>query len=283
MTAEFQSAHREDRGPLAPTLAALPGDPRLAIDRLAELGYRRIQLSATQVGLRPREMDRSARRGLLATLQRREMAPAGLDAWVPARRLTDPAHADRALAALLEAVELAADMGRIPVCVNLPREDAESDDESDDGDSAGVLSIRELLGVLHDRAAHLGVTLANHRVPREGETEGWGAARDPDDPRGLGVDPPAWLAADRDPVDAVTMAGSALASVRLVDLLTTGMRGPVGDRSEGQLDLTAYRVALSVAGYEGPVVVDARQWVDPWAGLAQSAEAWRSATPVGMP
>jgi hypothetical protein len=38
-----------------------------------------------------------------------------------------------------------------------------------------------------------------------------------------------------------------------------------------------------VAGYERPVVVDARQWIDPWAGLKQSAHAWRRATPAGMP
>ena len=39
----------------------------------------RVQLSAAQAGLRPRELDRSARRDLLATLRRRELAVAGID------------------------------------------------------------------------------------------------------------------------------------------------------------------------------------------------------------
>ena len=47
---------------LAPTLAALGDRPRTAIDRLAGLGFRAVQLSASQPGLRPRELDRSGRR-----------------------------------------------------------------------------------------------------------------------------------------------------------------------------------------------------------------------------
>src|SRR5690606_35381914 len=106
--------------PLAPTLAALPGEPRRSIDRLHELGFRFIQLSATHPGLRPRELDQSARRDLLATLRRRERSPAGVDLWIPPEHFADAAQVDRAVAAAIAAIELAADLGRVPLSLALP-------------------------------------------------------------------------------------------------------------------------------------------------------------------
>ena len=70
--------------PLAPTLAPLGEQPRAALARLSKLGFRHVQLDATQPGLRPRELDRSARRHLAATLRRPEDSPIGVDLWVPA-------------------------------------------------------------------------------------------------------------------------------------------------------------------------------------------------------
>ena len=91
--------------------------------------------------------------------------------------------------------------------------------------------------------------------------------------------PAAGLARDEDPCGAITTLGDRLVSLRLCDLLTSGMRGAVGAGREGRLDVTAYRVAAGVAGYARPVVVDARQWADPMNGVLRSRDAWERAAP----
>jgi hypothetical protein len=47
------------------------------------MGFRSVQLSAAQPGLRPRELDRSGRRDLLARLSRLQMPAAGLESGWP--------------------------------------------------------------------------------------------------------------------------------------------------------------------------------------------------------
>ena len=68
---------------LAPTISDLDAAPRRAISQLSDAGFRAAQLSASQPGLRPRELDQSGRRDLLATLRRREVSASGIDAWIP--------------------------------------------------------------------------------------------------------------------------------------------------------------------------------------------------------
>ena len=217
-----------------------------------------MQLSAAQPGLRPRELDRSARRDLLASLRRRELAVGGIDAWVPPGHLLDPARVDRAVAALAEAIDLAGDLGRCPLSVALPRTEAEAEE--------GMLApVRQALVA---RADHRGVPVADHALPLPDDTA-----------LGIGIDPAAWLSRDEDPAGAVAALGERLVSLRLCDLLASGMRGPIGDAREGRLDVTAYRVAAGVAGYTRPVVVDARQWADPIDGVLRSRDAWERAAP----
>ena len=83
------------------------------------------------------------------------------------------------------------------------------------------------------------------------------------------------------PAAVVIEWAQRLESVRLSDLLTSGMRGPVGSTGESRLDLSAYQVALGVAEWRHAVVVDARRWIDPWAGLSLSLAAWRRAGGIG--
>ena len=241
---------------LAPTLAPLALPPRQAFDRLREMGFRHVQLSAAQPGLRPRELDRSARRDLAATLRRRELGVAGIDAWIPPAHFLDAARVDRAVAMVIEAIELAGDLGRCPVCLTLPADDSET----------GNPALASLVAAVVEPAQRRGVELADHAIPvaaREGI--------------GVGVDPAAWLARDEDPAAAVSRHAGRLVSVRLCDLLTSGLRGPIGDRQERRLDVIAYKVAVSLACPQRPVVVDARQWGEPWAGLRQTVEAWDAA------
>ena len=180
---------------LAPTLAALGDRPRTAIDRLAGLGFRAVQLSASQPGLRPRELDRSGRRDLKTRLSSLELTLAGLDLWVPDAHLRDPARADRAIAAIQAAVELAAELGRVALSLMLPeREDA-------------VSPISAILDAVVEKALRFGVPLADCAVPPSDRAE-----------VGVGIDPAIWMSHGRDPVEAVRVHADRLRSVRLSDL-----------------------------------------------------------------
>jgi len=221
---------------------------RQTFDRLHAMGFRWVQLSATQPGLRPRELDASARRDLLATLRRRELAVSGIDAWIPSSHFADEQHVDRAASALLEAVELAGDLGRAAVSVVFPRHGAE-----------GVIDAAAAA------AERSGVVMADHIAPV--------VERSHEHVIGIGVDPAAWLSAGENPADIINQYSTQLTSARVCDLLTTGLRGPIGT-GDGYLDVLAYKVALSVADYQRPVILDARQWTDPWSGIEQARRAW---------
>jgi sugar phosphate isomerase/epimerase len=233
---------------LAPTAAETGLAPREALKKLAAMGFRAVQLSATQPGLRPRELDRSARRDLLAALRRSELVLSGLDCWIPAEHFTDPQRMDRAGAALLAMIEMAGELDRCPVSIVLP-------------DDCG--GMEALLDEVRGHADRFGVRLADHAVTPAGPP--W---------TGVGIDPAAWLAAGADPAAGVGRFADRLVCARLVDLLRTGLRGPIGSGGAGRLDVLAYRVALSVGGYDRPVVVDARQWVDPLGGFEATKACW---------
>jgi sugar phosphate isomerase/epimerase len=238
--------------PLAPTLGPLVNSqtpPRATFQRLARAGFRHVQLSATLAGMRPRELDRSARRDLLATLRRAELTVSGVDFWIPISDFDDPARMDRAIAATQAAVELAADLGRQALSLILPGND-------------------EVVETLAVHASHHGVPLADHARPPS-----------PHVAVGVGIDPAAVLSQNVDPATEVMQAGPRLTVARLSNLSITGMRLPIGERGDGRLDAMAYRVALSVVGYRRPVIVDARQWTDPWSGIEQTQSAWRLAAP----
>lgn len=241
---------------LAPTLAALGDRPRAALDRLASLAFRAVQLSASQPGLRPRELDRSGRRDLLGRLKRVEMVPAGLDLWIPEAHLRDPARVDRAVGALQAAVELAADLGRITLSLLLPTRDETSD------------AIAPILQAVIEKSLRFGVPLADCTVPPSDRAD-----------VGVGIDPVIWLSNGRDPVDAVATLADRIFSARLGDLSASGDRKPVGavNGEQGRLDLGAYRSTLLGHGYAGPIVVDLRSNNDPWQELEQSVYAWGQA------
>ena len=234
---------------LAPTLAPLGDRPRVALERLAAAGFSRVQLSAAQPGLRPRELDRSARRDLLATLRRLGLGAVGLDLWLPVAHWHDPAQSDRAMDALVVAIRLAGDLGRLPLSVSL------ASTPDDGADSTPTAIARE--------AERYGIAIADHAVPPVVHPG-----------LGVGIDPASWLGAGRDPVAAVGAHAASLVSVRLGDLLPGGLRAPLGTGAGG-LDLSGYRRALQAASFRGPLVVDVRGWTDPWTGLAQTVQAWR--------
>jgi sugar phosphate isomerase/epimerase len=234
---------------LAPTLEAVGLPPRQALHRLADLEFRAVQVNALSAGFSPAELDRSACRDLLALLRRRELTLGGIDCFLDPGGFLDKARLDRTVAELRGAIALAGRLGRPPISLRLP---APCD-----------AMVRAVAVAEADR---WGVALADHD-PAAGPTPGIG----------LGLDTAAWLAAELDPLVAVTSGAADLVSVRLVDLLRSGMRGPVGDPVDGRLDVVLLRAALHAVGFAGAVVIDARQWPRPLEGILQSRAAWARA------
>ena len=252
---------------LAPTLEPLVSDDggpsiRQAFDQLQKLGFRAVQLTATQPGMRPRELDASARRDLISILRRRELSVAGLDLWIPPKHFLDAATADRAATAVQQAIELGADLGRVALSLSLPHLNAS------DSAAGQLKTIIDAIGAYGEK---FGVAIANHATPQP-RIEGSNI--------GVGIDPAAWLSQGKDPAAACLEHGDHLVSARLCDLWQSGLRGPIGNSREGQLDLTQYKVALSVTRYSAPIVIDARQWTDPWRGIEQTRAAWGSESAV---
>jgi len=245
---------------LAPTLSPLlkqgqdADEMRRALPQLSLLGFRHVQLSATQPGLRPRDLDRSARRDLLASLRRHELRLNGLDCWIPASHFVDFNQQDRAIDSLKSVVELASDLGRVPVSVAWP---THVPDQSTPSWRLDLIS----------HADRFGVALADHAVPPA-----------PRDQGGVGIDPASLLSHSLDPVASVREHGSQLSAVRLSDLDQTGLRCPLGSTADGRLDVEAFRAALLAAEFRGVITLDARQWNDPWRGITTSQTRWAAST-----
>ncbi|MEO0475148.1 MAG: TIM barrel protein [Planctomycetota bacterium] len=246
---------------LAPTLGpvahATKWPARKAIAEIGKLGFAAVQLDATLPGIRPRELDTTARRDLSATVMRAGMSVSGIDFFIPAEHYSDPQHADRAVAAAVAACELAGDLGRVPLSLNLPIAKADT----------------SLIQAVIDAADAQGVTLAIHdEADIDGLTH-WLATHAPPHV-GLGLDPAALLIRDNDPASAAQTHASSLRVARLSDASkgqADGGRQAVGS---GSLQVMAYRVSIDLAPNRlGPVVLDLR-------GLPAPLDAMRSAKAV---
>ncbi len=225
-----------DKAPDAPWSAG----PRRAIDWALSVGTKAVQLDAALPGLRPRELDQSARRDLAAVLRRAGAACSGLDLWIPEPHFTDPAQQNRAVDAIEDAASLAADLRRLGAIDGLP--------------AVSIRTHAETPSHLTDRLArtadHLGAALADHRWPRDGTT------------LPVGIDPASLLMSGHDPATTVARLASPPAAARLSDASALGRCVP----GAGSLRIDDYEVALSVARYAGWLVIDLR-------GIPNQAEA----------
>ncbi len=236
------------------TIGPLSMPARAAMDQCDRLNIRYVQWSANYPGMRPRDLDGSARRDLLASLRRRTLAPAGIDLWIPLDHFTENEHSERAAEALLATIILAEDLGGIPISTAFPAND----------------STQHILDVIQSEAHRRGVVIADHNT--KATPQSLPALK-------IGIDPAAVIACGDNPSSAVVDAGRNCKSARISDLLTSGTRGPIG-RPDGQLDVQAYRAALAAIEYDQPVVVDCRGWIDHWNGIRQSLHTWGNAAPV---
>jgi sugar phosphate isomerase/epimerase len=257
---------------LAPTLgpvvrqggeagAGSGGTVRGAVEVLARAGFRAVQLDATLAGIRPAELDRRARQDLAAMLGRQSMMLAGIDVFIPRRHFVDAAQVDRAMAAVLGAIALAAALGRVPVSLALPVAALGTDARA----------------ALVEAADGRGVRLAVHAEDQADALRQW--VEQVDMPAlGAGVDAAAVLGQGGDPVAAVHQWKGRLAVARLSDLDSPTAGGVRCAAGEGELDVAGYRIAVDLAaGRAGPVVLDLRGLANPLAAALRGKEAWDGA------
>jgi len=254
---------------LAPTIRQIVeaiGTVTDALSRLATAGFEAVQLDAALSGIRPRELDRRARKDLLALMTRRGMRLGGIDLLIPRRHYVETEHQDRAMQSTLAAIELAADLGRVALSIALPVADMDAD----------------LKSCLVEAADGHGVRLAVHAEDQLEALEAW--LTEVDLPAvGAGVDPAAMMAVSLDPSSVIYRTARRLVAGRLSD--QSDVPGAQGTRcvaGSGDLDLSTYRVALDLAANRaGPIVLDLRSVANPLAAATAAKTAWENAA-VGM-
>lgn len=235
------------------------------------IGAPAVQLNAATPGIRPRDLDRSARRDLAATLRREGLNCSGLDLWIPPEHFTDAAHADRAVASVLGAIDLAADLAAL----------AGGSIVSTRPVRPGVVSLllpaetpADLLAAITERAQSRGVLLADHHWPPRDSSSSALL---------IGLDPVAILSAREDPAASAAKLAARAASARIADLArsigqTPGTRVELG---RGQFDHFAYLVSLAAASYTGSAVIDCRGLRDPARSAAAAIATLKSLTVNG--
>ncbi|MCC6581314.1 MAG: TIM barrel protein [Phycisphaeraceae bacterium] len=257
--------------PMVRTLAKqTDGTVRGALDSLRQSGFTAVQLDATFAGIRPRDLDHRSRRDLLALLGRHGIQLAGLDLFVPRRHWVESEHVDRATSAALAAIQLAADLGRVPVSLSLPVEAFRSSP----------------ITTMLEAADACNVPLAVHAEDKVDDLLAW--LDEVDQPMlGAAVDAATLLAWGQQPDKVVHRLSKRLLVGRLSDLQrggdedlaqAGGVRCTVG---EGELSVLTYRLALELCARRyGPVVLDLRGMEDAPASSAAAMKAWNAA---GLP
>lgn len=224
-----------------------------ALRALSQLGPRFVQLDATHPAIRPRDLDRSARRDLAAHLRRLEFSCSGLDAFVPPEHLASTATVDRAVAAITGAIELAADLAALAGGAVVARRA--------EGDTAVSVTLpdklpADVLASLTAAADLHGVRLADHALPIPDR-----AAQPSGGPIGIGLDPAGCHAANLDPVALASSLADRLVSARLSDTARSlGATRIAPGSPQGRLDLLAYAIALmtSPTPRPRPLILDLR-------------------------
>ena len=255
---------------LAPTMGPIVrlrgGALRAALDQVAAAGFTAVQLDATLPSIRPRELDSRARKDLLALLARSSLRLAGVDLFIRRRHYMETEHQDRAMHATLAAINLAAELGRVPLSLALPIAEMADDLKQEIVQAADRYHVR----------------LAVHGEDQLPALTDW--LEQVDLPiLSAAIDPATILARSDDPVATAHELASRLGVSRLSDLMGAAdsdtaaatMRCPVG---EGELDVMGYRIAIDLAvGRAGPVVLDLRGLSKPMAAAATSAQTWQNA------
>jgi sugar phosphate isomerase/epimerase len=224
----------------------------------ARLGFRGVTLSAAQHGTRPRELDRSERRGLIAELKRLELTCDSIDLFIPPEHFVSQETMDRAIHAVRDALDLASDLGSNVLFLRLPHESL------DDPPSVVTQALVEFANSSRVRVADVGLGGRALNALESGAPISIG----------IGIDTASWLADGRDPLEGLILHGGLVGGVRLAGLDETGSR--VSPSPHARIDIQAWRQAFEINAHGASVVIDARGWQDPVEGVAQALHLWRS-------
>lgn len=256
----------------------LLGEPlfRAQLDLARRWRIAAVQLNAAAAGLRARELSRTGRRDLAALLRRSDVALSGGDLWIPPEHFIRPEHADRAVAAVLDAIELLADLAQLnstpsapPLSLMLPANTPES-----------------IIQTISDRATTCGVPVADFTFTQTAPSPTGGSAStppnppksppSPDAPIGPGVDPAGIFMAGGDPIALAARLGASLRAARLSDVSSAGRRAVGGPRSlGGRLDVQRYAITLGAVTKVPFVTLDLRQVPDQLDAAPRAISAWR--------
>lgn len=195
-----------------------------AAEAAAHAGIPALHLDATLPGIRPRELDRSARRDLVAIVKRHNVSLTGCDLFIPPTHFTSPQHQQRAADAVRQAIVFAAELRTLGataavVCIETA-EPAAKPTES-------TVNSASLLSDLVSHARDHGVTLCDCTSDTS--------------PLARGLDIAAILARNEDPAAAILTHKPAC--LRLADW-DGRARVAFG---EGRADATAISATVSVA------------------------------------
>lgn len=247
-----------------------------------DLGFTGVQLDITFPGIRPRDLDRSARRDLASLLRRHELACSGLDLFIPPEHFTSPALADRAVSSVLSALELAGELAALSRGAVASRSSVSAGARFLSAMNVSLTLPATIASdvwmILAARAESCGVRLADHQWPVP-------AHLSPNDWIGVGLDPASVLqaggaglttASGDEPGRIVSVLGQRLACARLSDVsrVHTSVRCAPGASAGGRLDLLSYSIALTTAGYAGRCVLDLRGVPDQTRAASAALNAW---------
>ena len=223
--------------------AHAPSDSaRGLIEWVSAEGCRGLVLDAIHPETRPRDLGRSARRDLAASIRRAELEWKGIDVFVPAAHLASAEHSDRALAAVIGAIDLAGELrtmgiGDEPVVtLDLP-------DELTEGVVRTIADAAERAGVI---AACLS---EKHQLFKRA------------------IDLDAMHEAGADVVGALTSARTA--QVRWG-----------GPRIERRVDLFSVRGAIAIRKEHCAAVLDLSRTIEPTRTIGTAIAAWSKADPA---
>lgn len=235
--------------------ANLAGNTRMQLPWVRSLGLRGVVLDATAQEMRPRTLDRSGRRDVASLLRHNDLSLAGLDLLIPPTHLTDPAFQDRAFSAIREALTLASDLAAIadgtsPIVTVL---------------APPTLAAKDLqaVGQLTDNSSAM---LALIAWP---VTEELRAACTSVPKLRTAFDPARVLAAGANAAKELSRSSPPPVSIRLSDFDGVA-RVALG---KGNLDLTQYIVAASVANAAAPIVLDVQGMADSESAISAAMSA----------
>ena len=231
-------------------LAKLEGDARGQLAWVRSLGFRAVVLDGTAEQIRARNLDRTARRDLASHMRRNDLLFAGVDLFIPPTHISDPAHQDRAFAAIKESLTLASDLAALiagsPPLVSILAPPSLSAKDIEALAQIADSSPSRLALIAWPVSDQLRTALAS--VPK----------------LGLAFDPARVLAISADPAKELSRLKPAPASIRLNDFDGVG-RVALG---KGNLDFTQYIVAASVANFAVPLILDVGGLADAQAAIA---------------